>query len=200
MITGSSIAVSGIIVHQIIDDFFINGQVFTGISIGAASLVYVLVSLLGKREVHDLDKLLHRGQYALESEYKVVNKTPSRGLRMLAIGKEFTKADKFIYFASYIWTFLWVVVFAIGTVYNLHHDVDDRRWAEFWKIYIYIQIALSLFVTVWFLIGGVNDVRYMLHMLRTRARDATDDGTVRKNTAIDGISLNKEGADGGVPT
>ncbi|UCH83322.1 MAG: sodium:solute symporter [Candidatus Latescibacterota bacterium] len=183
MITGSSIAVGGIIIHQIIEDFFINGQMFTGISIGAASLVYVLVSLLGKREVHDLDKLLNRGQYALKTEYRVVSETPSRGFRMLAIGKEFTKTDKIIYFASYVWTFSWTVVFAIGTVYNLHHDVADDRWADFWRIYVYIQIALSLFVTVWFLIGGANDVKNMLRALRTMSRNVMDDGTVRaKNT------------------
>jgi SSS family solute:Na+ symporter len=200
MITGSSIAVGGIIIHQLMDDFFINGQVFTGISIGAASLVYILVSLLGKRESHDLDQLLHRGRYALESEYKVVNKTPSRGLRMLAIGKEFTRADKIIYFASYIWTFAWLLVFVVGTVYNLHHDVDDRRWADFWKVYVYIQVTLSLFVTVWFMIGGANDVRYMLRTLRTRARDATDDGTVRRDAAIGGTTSNKEDTGAGVPS
>jgi SSS family solute:Na+ symporter len=199
MITGSSIAVGGIIIHQIIDDFFINGQMFTGISIGAASLVYILVSLLGKRETHDLSRLLHRGQYALESEYRVVNKTPSRGLRMLAIGEEFTKADKIIYFASYAWTLSWTVVFIIGTVYNLHHEVADRRWAEFWKIYIYIQIALSLFVTVWFLIGGARDVRYMLRALRTMTRDATDDGTVRRDSVVDGATTSKEGTGANVP-
>ncbi|UCG51780.1 MAG: sodium:solute symporter family protein [Candidatus Latescibacterota bacterium] len=184
MITGSSIAVGGIVTHQLVDDFFINGQMFTGISIGAACLVYVLVSLLGKREVHDLDKLLHRGAHAIKEEYRVIDEAPSRGLRMLAIGKEFTKTDKIIYFASYAWTFSWTVVFVIGTIYNLHHEVDDTGWAEFWKIYIYIQIALSLFVIVWFLIGGANDVRKMLRALRTMKRDPSDDGIVRQDVAL----------------
>ena len=57
MLTGSGIAVGGIIVHQRVDDFWINGQLFWAIAIFGASLVYVVVSLIGPRREFDLDRL-----------------------------------------------------------------------------------------------------------------------------------------------
>lgn len=96
MIIGSTIAVSGIVLHQIYDDFPINGQWFWGIAMAGSSLIYVFVSLLGKRHVVDLDRLLHRGKYAIEGEMKVIDEVPSKGWKMLGMGREFTRGDKFI--------------------------------------------------------------------------------------------------------
>lgn len=177
MLTGSSIAVGGIIVHQLADDFFINGQMFWAIAMGASLIVYVMVSLLGKQEVANLDKLLHRGAYAIEEETRVVNPLPRRGLRLLGMGREFTRGDRFIYLASYVWTGLWTLVFIVGTVYNLSHEVSDATWIQFWKIFVYIHVIVSVVVVVWFAIGGVKDLREMFRMLAIRQRDDTDDGT-----------------------
>jgi SSS family solute:Na+ symporter len=178
MITGSSIAVGGIIIHQVIDNFFINGQVFWAISMFASSVVYIAVSLLGRRRVHDMDRLLHRGKYAIEGEMKVVEKVPSRGWKILGMGREFTRFDKFIYIANYIWTGAWTLVFIVGTVYNLTHEVSDTSWMNFWKIYLYIQMGLAIIVIFWFAAGGFKDLRVMVHRLRTMKRDDRDDGFV----------------------
>jgi len=178
MITGSSIAVGGIIIHQQVDDFFINGQMFWAIAMGASILVYVLVSLLGKRSECNLDELLHRGEYAIVEEVKIEDSAPKRGWRMLGMGKEFSRGDKAIYLISYLWTFLWTVVFAIGTVYNLSHDVDNAAWAHFWKIYVYIHLVVSVVIVGWFAIGGVRDIKMMFRRLGSMDRDVEDDGTV----------------------
>jgi len=178
LITGSSIAVGGIIIHQLTEDFFINGQMFWAIAMGASSLVYVLVSLLGKRDVCDLDKLLHRGAYELE-EVKGASEVPARGFRMLGMGREFTRGDRVIYFACYVWTFLWMVVFVAGTIYNLSHEVADEVWARFWKIYMWIQMGVAVFVVIWFGIGGSRDIRSMVRALGRAERDHEDDGMIR---------------------
>jgi len=177
--TGSTIAVGGIVVHQLVLDFPINGQMFWGIAMGASALVYVLVSLLGKREVHDLDKLLHRGAYAVAGESTVVTAAPARGLRVLGMGREFTRKDRLIYVLTYVWTLGWVAVFLVGTIYNLSHQVDDRVWQKFWLIYIYINLVVSCVVTVWFALGGLRDIRGMFKRLSTMERDPNDDGRVR---------------------
>lgn len=183
LITGSSIAVGGIIIHQLVDDFFINGQMFWAIAMGASSLIYIVVSLSSRKKPFNLDKLLHRGKYDVKSETKVVDATPARGFRILGMGREFTRGDRVIFIASYVWTFTWTAIFIIGTIYNLSHDVDDERWANFWKIYMYIQIALAIFVTVWFSIGGIRDIRRMFGKLRLMERDETDDGMIREGQA-----------------
>ena len=51
MITGSTIAVGGIVIHQWVDDsFFINGQVVLGVGDGRGEpWCYVVVSLLDRQ-------------------------------------------------------------------------------------------------------------------------------------------------------
>jgi SSS family solute:Na+ symporter len=199
LITGSTIAVGGILIHRLPETMFhwapanlsqmaqrgwvalnwlynINGQQYWAVAMFASSVLYVLVSLLGKRRSYDLDKLLHRGRYDVAHETRVVNAAPSRGLRMLGMGKEFTRGDRVIYIASYAHTGIWTVVFIIGTIYNLHHDVADAAWAQFWRVYFFIQVAISIFVIVWFSVGGFKDISAMLGRLRVMKRDTLDDG------------------------
>ena len=187
MITGSGIAVGGIIIHQLTEDFPVNGQMFWAIAMGASLLVYTLVSLLGKQGPVNLDKVLRRGAYAIKDDSSIVNERPSRGWKMLGMGREFTRGDKTILIANYAWTLTWTAVFVVGTIYNLRHEVDDAKWATFWKVYVGIQVVMAVFVIVWFSIGGVRDIRSMFRSLRSMARVDTDDGKVRRETASDGV-------------
>lgn len=178
LIVGSVVSVTGIVLLQIFPKFPINGQYFWGIAMGVSSLVYILVSLLGKKEEFDMDKMLHRGKYALKEETVIVNEVPLKGFKMLGMGKEFTKGDKIIYLSAYFWTFVWIVVFIIGTFFNLSGDVPDSSWISFWKYFVLINLAASLIVIVWFTIGGVKDFADMLNRLKTMVRNHKDDGTV----------------------
>jgi len=207
LITGSTIAVGGILIHRLPEAMFeaapahlaglaqfgwnvlnwlyhINGQQYWAVAMFASSVLYVTVSLLGKRRVYDLDKLLHRGKYDVAHETTVVNEAPSRGLRMLGMGKEFTRGDRVIYIASYAHTAFWTLVFIVGTVYNLHHDVPDEAWARFWKFYFFVQVVISVFVILWFSIGGFRDIRVMLGRLRVMKRDELDDGVADSGEAF----------------
>ncbi|MDZ7292223.1 MAG: sodium:solute symporter [candidate division KSB1 bacterium] len=179
MITGSSIAVGGIIIHQIVKDFPINGQVFWFIAMASSILVYVAVSLFGKRQEFDMDKLLHRGKYRIQEDQTAITAEPVRGLKMLGMGKEFTRGDKIIYIASYVWIFLWFIVFIVGTVYNFSHAVSDEMWMKFWYVYLAFNIAAATAVVIWFTIGGIKNLREMFADLSTRLRDHSDDGRVR---------------------
>jgi len=180
LIVGSIISVVGIILQQIYPGFPINGQYFWGIAMGISSLIYILVSLLGKKTDFDMDKMLHRGKYEIKEETVVVNKVPLKGLKILGMGKEFTKGDKIIYLSAYGWTFIWVVVFIIGTIFNLSGDVPDSSWMSFWKTFVIINLSVSFFIITWFTIGGIKDFKEMLNRLKTTVRDHNDDGTVRK--------------------
>ena len=180
LIVGSVISVVGIILQQIYPGFPINGQYFWGIAMGISSVIYILVSLLGKKTDFDMDKMLHRGKYEIKEETVVVNKVPLKGLKILGMGKEFTKGDKIIYLSAYGWTFIWVVVFIIGTIFNLSGDVPDSSWMSFWKTFVIINLSVSFFIITWFTIGGIKDFKEMLNRLKTTVRDHNDDGTVRK--------------------
>lgn len=181
MITGSSIAVGGIIIHQMIKDFFINGQVFWFIAMAAAIVVYILVSLLDKnKQDFDMDKLLHRGKYVLADEYKVIDTHFSKGLKMLGMGKEFTRGDKLFYILTYCWIIGWTLVFIIGTIYNLIYPASDLSWLKFWYVYLGVNLVMAVIVVFWFAIGGVIDIKSMFNQLRSMQRDDKDDGFVFK--------------------
>jgi SSS family solute:Na+ symporter len=180
LITGSVVAVGGIIIKQMDPGFFINGQEFWGLAMLASSLVYILVSLAGRRRVFDMDRMLHRGEHAVREEMTVVNEAPSRGLKMLGMGKEFTRGDRIIYIAAYSWTFAWTVVFLIGTYINLTSEVPDSAWMSFWKVFVLINTVVSVFIIIWFAIGGVKNLREMLKRLSSTVRNHQDDGFVQR--------------------
>jgi len=196
MIVGAVISVGGVLVKQISSDWLadpasyntlkgiltyirdINGQEYWGISMGLSAISYVGVSLLFKEEPFDMDKLLNRGEYAIEGEKKVVNEDTELGWKIFMMGNEFTKTDKLIYIINYAWTGTWTIIFIIGTVYNLYNDVSNAAWMSFWKKYIFIHIFMATITLVWFTIGGFNDLKIMLAKLNTDHRDHEDDGWV----------------------
>ncbi|MHC4859412.1 MAG: hypothetical protein ACYTDY_04900 [Planctomycetota bacterium] len=157
----------------------LNGQEYWALTMGASVAVYLTLSLLGPRRRFDLDQLLHRGSHEVAGETTIVTEAPSRGWRMLGMGREFTRADKIIYVASYIWTGAWTIVFIVGTIYNQTHEVADLAWARYWRVYVYVHLAVSAFVIVWFTVGGLRDARAMFRRLAQAGRDSADDGFVR---------------------
>jgi solute:Na+ symporter, SSS family len=181
MISGSGIAIIGTVLTTIYEDFPINGQYFWLISMVGAALVYVSVSLLSKRVDFNMDKMLHRGPYAIEGEMKVVDEVPVKGWKVLGMGREFTKGDKFIYILSYAWITIWTIIFIAGTIYNFSHDVPDLHWLMYWKYYVIIFASVSVIIVLWFSIGGIIDLKTMFTRLSQMKRDVTDDGFIMRS-------------------
>ncbi len=180
MIIGSGVSVAGIVIHQLVDNFPINGQMFWAISMFGGSVIYLIVSLAGRHKSADMDKLLNRGAYALADEQRVVTASPSRGWKILGMGREFTRFDKFIYIINYIWTFGWTAVFIVGTIYNLNNEVSDDAWMAFWQVYVIIHVVLATVTVLWFSVGGLRDLRAMFRRLAHMKRDDRDDGFIRQ--------------------
>ena len=182
MVVGSVVAVGGIVVKQLVPGFPINGQMFWGLAMAASSVVYVVVSLVtGRHKAFDMDKMLHRGKYLIREEYTVVDAVPVKGWKVLGMGREFTAWDKVIYVATYAWTASWVVVFVVGTVLNLTSEVSTAAWLGFWKTYTMIYLAASIFVIVWFSIGGIINLKEMIATLKVMKRDPSDQGFVERD-------------------
>jgi solute:Na+ symporter, SSS family len=188
MITGSVIAVTGIIILQVNPQFFIDGQRFWAVAMGGASVVYIVVSLLGKKQEFNMDRMLHRGKYAIKSEIEIVEKVPQAGFKVMGMGKEFTRGDKIIYLAAYTWTFIWVVVFIVGTIFNLSRDIPDASWMSFWRVFVISNLAASVIIVIWFTIGGIKDFREMIERLKHMIRDPKDDGSVKDDKNEDDSS------------
>lgn len=160
----------------------IDGQWMYGIAMVSAILVYVIVSLIVKGKPCNLEKILHRGKYAVQSDHTSTEKVkkPKRGLKALGINDEFTRWDKVIYFFTMGWMMFWVVLFWVGTAYGMFFETSYELWANFWSFKCWLMLFVGIFVTFWFAIGGIRDMIDMLKGLRSSARDINDDGMIRE--------------------
>ena len=188
LIVGSILAVGGMVTQQIIPEFPINGQWMFLISMLASSVIYAVISLLGNT-CFDMDKLLHRGKYAVQSDIATGDKPPARGWRaLLTMGKEFSRSDRILYIASFSWGVFWGIVFVAGTVYNIFFDVKQESWFAYWRLYILLYLVIGVVVTIWVGIGGIRDMKDLFRRLATAKRDDRDDGSVIRSSDNEKVS------------
>ncbi|MBK1875291.1 sodium:solute symporter family protein [Pelagicoccus mobilis] len=187
--TGSVLAVTSIVIKQIYPDIkfpgtdvTINGQHTALFALIVSCILYVVVSLLtNKGKTFNLDKLLHRGEYAVKEDHEVKDKDDSRGwiARKFGITEEFSRGDKITYFAVIGHTTIlvtWVVCFSI---YNLSNEVSNDTWKTMWTYFFGYLLVIALSTAVWFAIGGARDLLRLLSDLKTKKVDEEDDGMVR---------------------
>jgi len=202
MIAGVVLSLGGIVMRQIYPEFPLNGVEIAFYGMFAAVAIYVVVSLLTCKEDHDMDRLLHRGSYAIKTDLPETESEPRPPLiiRIIGIGKEFTKWDKVIAVGLFAWTMIWVVVLIIGSAWNAFSPLSNEFWASYWHVVgIGIPVFLCLVTAIWFTYGGVRDIRQLFTGLRREQVDALDDGTVvnhRNLNEVAATSANKDGASG----
>lgn len=160
--------------------FGLNGQVMTFWIIVISVVTYVLVSLFGPQSVHNMDKLLHRGQYAIKGDESTSFKDSETVAEKLGITKEFTKSDKVVACITLAWPLIWFIVFVVGSILYKSMGISDEAWLKFWHFWTWLIFSLSVVVTLWFIIGGYLDIRYLYRKLAGLKADQTDDGSVEK--------------------
>jgi SSS family solute:Na+ symporter len=178
MTLGALIAVAGMIARQINPDFPLDGQRVMFVAGISAIAAYIIVSLLSPKGPFNLDRMLHRGAYAIESDTVRSAAPAPRHWRWLGITDEFSRRDRFLYFASIAWVALWLGVFVVGILLHLHTEITDDAWMRFWHFMVWMAVTLAVFTTLWFTIGGIRDMKEMYRRLRIAVRDETDDGYV----------------------
>lgn len=173
--------------------FFLNGQWISCFAAMAAITAYVVLTMLTYRQDFDLDKLLHRGKYAVgdpdkgkaAGEYEAASTTsPVRQrfspAKLIGITPEFTRADKAISLSLFGYRIFWFVIFAVVTVWNI---IPSARWPESWWLtfwhysFIWLPFGIASVMVVWFTWGGLRDIRILFERLKTVKRDAADDGS-----------------------
>jgi SSS family solute:Na+ symporter len=205
MLTGSVLALGGILVQHFWPDHLIPVLLerfpdsvwlkahaakfpLNGTQMGfAAALVssgcYILISLLGPRSDFDMDRLLHRGKYAVAQDVVVGNARLSRRRNLgqiLGLTHEFSRVDKVFFWASFYWTMGWWLLFVVVTVLNLAWKMPDQYWCAIWAFKVWLSVVLGVGMTVWFLYGGLRDARQLFKDLQQIKPDESDDGTVTR--------------------
>ncbi|MBR7127295.1 MAG: sodium:solute symporter [Lentisphaeria bacterium] len=162
-----------------------NGQWVFMTAMAASCILYVVASLLGPKKDYDMDKLLHRGKYHIESDTahgdSETNEKSAKFSfsKLIGITDEFTKKDRILYWATFWWSMGWWIIFVIGTIICLIRDIPDKAWEIFWFIQIWMMVIIGVACTIWIAKGGIKDLLAMFKDLKDMPRDMTDDGIVK---------------------
>ncbi|MDR1282337.1 MAG: sodium:solute symporter [Opitutaceae bacterium] len=202
MIAGCGIAVTGISLQAawphvpafvaLAPKFPVNGAWLAMISCGASIAGYVLVSLLTCRTPANLDRILHRGPYAVAGDAPANSaaapQSATGGLprwkRVLGFTGSFTRGDNIIYFFKLGWTGFWTLLFVLGTAFGLTIGFGKGTWAGYWLFVILLSAVVGTGTIIWFLWGGTRDLFALVRLLREKQRNARDDddGQAHKST------------------
>ncbi|SDU29213.1 solute:Na+ symporter, SSS family [Verrucomicrobium sp. GAS474] len=190
LLTGSSLSVGGIIARQLDPHFPLNGiEISFGASLISITL-FVVVSLLTNREDFNMDRMLHRGAYALSEEPKTIGaaaaKRPPLLARLIGIDKDFSTGDKWIAGGLFGWSMLFTTMFIVGTMWNYYAPWPDSFWPSFWHVIaIGFPIFFALATGIWFTWGGLRGIARFFAHLRSERVDHLDDGTVKNHHNLD---------------
>ncbi len=181
MIVGSGLGVLGLAMPKLYPEFPLNGNWMMLFSMLAGIASFIVVSLLTCRQPHNMDQLLHRGEYAIPEDNVVpaaVAAIPTWKRVMLGYDENFTRGDRFISASLFGWTALMFGAFAVITLLNIVFGAwSERTWWRWIVFYnVFLPLAVGAVTTVWFTIGGLIDVRRLFEKLRTMPHEARDDG------------------------
>ncbi len=147
-----------------------------------ALIAYLLVSLWGwlvqRKPAFNMNRMLHRGKYAITGEHGEDVVLPPTGWKSLLPSKEFTGWDKFLYYTLTAWNLLITAVVISVTAVHFIWGTTDEFWIKFWGIWVGLIVVLGTVTTIWFVIGGTLDMKQMFADLRKIDRNTDDDGRV----------------------
>ncbi len=182
LLSGSGLVTGGIIARQIWGDGFpLNGAQIAFFGSISACVVYGITSLLTCREDFNMDRMLHRGAYAVESEKKYETKSKTRVTwgKLIGLDEHFTFGDKILAGGLFGWSMIWFGVFVVGTAWNFIAPWPITVWSNFWYVVgIGIPIFFAFVTAIWFTWGGIRDMRVFFRRLREERVDALDNGMV----------------------
>ena len=170
--------------------FPINSTEIFFISMILSIAMYCLVSRLTCRRPFNLNRMLHRGKYSVDGEVKHFEKLTVRNVfkKLIGITPDYTLGDKIIAYGTFIYTFgIGFGLFYIGTViWNAFYRWPISWWG--WRLFIIsvvVACVIAVISMVWFMIGGIIDLKQMFRDLaaRTQVNDL-DNGMVEGNVSL----------------
>lgn len=160
----------------------IDGQQFSTATALCALAAYVIVSLFTCKQDFDMDRMLHRGKYAIKSEDDT--RAPARkGFsigKLIGIDEHYSKGDKVISMVTFLWAIAWQLL-AVGILlwWLFFGRLSDEWWFKYTIITgVWLPLVIAVITTVWFTIGITRDMVDLFRTLSVVRRNDADDGTV----------------------
>ena len=189
LLTGSGLVTGGIIARQIWGEGLpLNGAQISFFGSLAACIVYGVVSLLTCKKDFNMDRMLHRGVYAVESEKQFETKSKKRVTwgKLIGLDEHFTFGDKMLAGGLFGWSMIWFLVFLVGTAWNFISPWSISVWSQFWFVVgIGIPIFFAFVTAVWFTWGGVRDMRLFFRRIKEERVNDMDNGMVVNHHNLD---------------
>ncbi len=169
--------------------FPINSMEIYFMSMVLGVVAYIIGSLATYKEPFNLDRMLHRGKYGDGAEPPPVKTWSWSNLyqKFIGITEEYTTGDKIIAWSVFVWSLIYTfaIMFCGVLIWNVISPWPTERWG----IYFFITtIVASLVVgsvsTVWFMVGGLCDIRALFRDLNARIANPLDDGRVEGHVSL----------------
>lgn len=167
--------------------FPVNFKWWTVISIFGSVFLYVIISLIQKKDFN-LDKMLHRGQYALEKDKKIKSEfRKKKWYERFGVTDDFTRFDKFLWGFTIGQSFFFFFYVIIVTVIYLTIGFPEKYWRYVQAVKIWWMVILFAPISIFLTIGGFRDMFSFFRDLNLVKQNILDDGTV-----VDGHNLADE--------
>ena len=151
-------------------------------------LGYVIGSWVTYKGPYNLDKLLHRGKYAVEGSWVKEQWTLRSVFRkLIGIDAEYTTGDKVIAWSVFFWTFIYQITlcFIVPVVWNLCSPWPIQWWSMYFFINsLVVSMVIGAVSTVWFMWGGIRDTAALFRDLAARVDNKLDNGMVADGVAL----------------
>ena len=159
---------------------------------------YVIGSLLTYRKPFNLDRMLHRGKYSNGESTENTSTWTWKNVygKLIGIDDEYTKGDKVIAWSVFFYAvvFQFLISFLGVVIWNAISPWPVEWWSWYFFItLIVVGIIIGSISTVWFVIGGIIDLRCLFRDLAKRIDDPLDDGWVEGHMSL--VDVKKYGKD-----
>ncbi len=174
--------------------FPVNSQEILLLSMVLSIGLYVIVSLLSRKQPFNMDRMLHRGKYQREGKKIEHGIKDMRDFfrKVIGINEEYSRGDKAIAWSVFIYSFGWA--FCCGflgiIVWNMISPWSNRGWANwFFFSHFILSGAIAVVSTIWFTWGGTRDLIRMFRDLDKHQANDLDDGRVLGHVSADDVAL-----------
>ena len=136
-----------------------------------------------------MDKMLHRGKYAVPENGQIALPTRWSLKSIIGITKEFTLGDKLVYAYSLAWSWFACGLAIVVTTIAFIWDISNSTWARVHMYLLLYLIITSFGIAAWLTAGGFRDLLRLFRDLKVARHSDTDDGRVVKNERLTEASL-----------
>ncbi len=150
---------------------------------------YIIGSLLTYRKPFNLDQMLHRGKYSDGESMGNTSPWTWRNVyaKLIGIDDEYTIGDKIIAWGVFGYSIVYQILIAIVgmLIWNAISPWPVSWWSWYFFItVIVVGIIVGSISAVWFMIGGIIDLRRLFKDLSKRVDNPLDDGWVEDHVSL----------------